>query len=303
MDPLSPHGSFSIFAYPYQDLISLEDPAGLLHHGPAPSGSSLVWDLSKRCRQRDIPVVANRPPGMALIIVLPPADRITEKTPLLDIAELCRPSAVMPFHPRIDPDDLSDLMREGPENLPVAITDFLQWRGVRIDRDTRHLVRRTVELSREIRTVEGLSRALYLSRRALGRRLVSRRLPVPSHWLQFSRLLRAALLLQTSRSTLDSIALDLGYPDGFSLSNQMIRLVGVRPSTVRERLGWEWILESWLRTEQEEGMIDLPAYPSRGLVPGQRAPSRAIPTRPAAPPTRAPTPWRTPVPVRGRPRT
>lgn len=302
MDPLSPHGPFSILAHPYQGLISLEDPVGLVHGGPAPPGSALVWDLSKRCRRRDIPAIANRPPGMHLILVLPRADRITRETPLLDISELCRPAAVLPFHPRLDPEDLTDLLREGPEDLPIAVTDYLRWRGLRVDRDTRHLIRRTVELSREIRTVEGLSRALYLSRRALGRRFVSRRLPVPSHWLQFSRLLRAAIQLQRRRHTLEAVAMGLGYPDGFSLSNQMTRLTGVRPSVARERLGWEWLMEAWLGKERESGTVEIQRRPGALTPPGARI--RPAPGRSAAPgrPGHPSLPWRTPAPAPIRPR-
>lgn len=302
MDPLSPHGPFSILAHPYHSLIHLEEPEGLVHSGSAPAGSALVWDLSKRCRRRDIPAIASRPPGMPLILVLPPAERITADTPLLDISELCRPAAVLPFHPRLDPEDLTDLLREGPEDLPIAVTDYLRWRGIRVDRDTRHLIRRTVELSREIRTVEGLSRALYLSRRALGRRLVSRRLPVPSHWLQFSRLLRAAIQLQRRRHTLEAVAAGLGYPDGFSLSNQMARLTGFRPSVVRERLGWEWLMEAWLGVEKEEGTLEIPARSGILSPPGVRV--RPQTGRNAAPgqPGRPALPWRTPAPVPGRAR-
>jgi AraC-like DNA-binding protein len=275
---------------------------GLVNGGMAPPGSALVWDLSKRCRRRDIPAVANRPPGMPLILILPRAERINRDTPLLDISELCRPAAVLPFHPRVEAEDLTDLLREGPEELPIAVTDYLRWRGIRVDRDTRHLIRRTVELSREIRTVEGLSRALYLSRRALGRRFVSRRLPVPSHWLQFSRLLRATIQLQRRRHTLEAVAMGLGYPDGFSLSNQMTRLTGVRPSVVRERLGWEWLMEAWLDREGENGAIAMPARSGTLTPPGAR--TRPAPGRSATPgrPGRPTLPWRTPAPAVGRSR-
>ena len=291
MNPLSPHGPFSILAYPYEGLIPVDEPQGVVHSAAAPPGSAMVWDLSKRCRRRDIPAVSGRPPGMALILVLPPSERITQKTPLLEISELCRPSAILPFHPRLDPEDLTDLLRAGPDDLPLAVTDFLRFRGIRVDRDTRHLIRRTVELSREIRTVQGLSRALYLSRRALGRRFVSQRLPVPSHWLQISRLLRAAIQLQRQRHTLDAVAVALGYPDGFSLSNQIDRLTGFRPSVARERLGWEWLLEAWLRVEQRGGSLELPTRTS--LVPGGKRARRTPPAN-GQPPrsSQVAHPWR-----------
>jgi hypothetical protein len=33
----------------------------------------------------------------------------------------------------------------------------------------------------------------------------------------------------------------------------MERIIGVRPSFARERLGWEWVLEAWLLREWESG--------------------------------------------------
>jgi hypothetical protein len=71
--------------------------------------------------------------------------------------------------------------------------------------------------------------------------------------LHFGRAVRACIQLQSLRSSLFDVARDLGYPDGFALSNQMSRLTGVRPSVAREHLGWEWILEGWLRREASTG--------------------------------------------------
>ena len=133
------------------------------------------------------------------------------------------------------------------------------WRGLTIDRETIRLIRRVIELSGELRSITALSRSMYLSRRALGRRFMTRGLPVPSHWLQLGRLLRVASRLQNSEASLFSIACDSGYPDGFSVSNQMHRLIGCRPSLARERLGWEWLVEAWLRKEADEGGLSAPA--------------------------------------------
>ena len=86
-----------------------------------------------------------------------------------------------------------------------------------------------------------------------GGRFLSRGLPVPSHWLHFARLLRVAIRLQNSGESVVSVGFELGYSDGFSMSNQMMRLIGFRPSDVRAYLGWEWILEAWLRREADTG--------------------------------------------------
>ena len=75
----------------------------------------------------------------------------------------------------------------------------------------------------------------------------------PSHWLHFARLLRVTIRLQNSQDSVLSVGYELGYPDGFSLSNQMARLTGYRPTEARMYLGWEWLLEAWLRQEAETG--------------------------------------------------
>jgi hypothetical protein len=66
--------------------------------------------------------------------------------------------------------------------------------------------------------------------------------------------------IQCEGMPIHHIALRASYPDGFTMSNQMKRLLGVRPSDVRERLGWEWVVESWIRGEIERGGIDEQRY-------------------------------------------
>jgi AraC-like DNA-binding protein len=170
-----------------------------------------------------------------------------------------RPNGILPFHPDPSSAELAQVLRRPPIDLAGEVTDYLRWRGFGIDRDTTHLLRRILDLSADLRSITSVSRSMYLSRRALGRRLTTRGLPVPSHWLQMGRLLRVATRLQNSDATISSVAFEHGYPDGFALSNQMERLLGHRPSEVRQRLGWEWLVEAWLRQEAESGGLSLSA--------------------------------------------
>jgi len=151
-------------------------------------------------------------------------------------------------------DDLLSLLRREPEDLPIEVMDYLQWRGIDVEIETRTLLRRTIELSNELRSVKALARSMYVSRRALGRRFLTKGLPVPSHWLHFGRILRVTLRLQNfPEETLSQAAHRFGYRDGFALSNQMYRLVGVRPSEARRYHGWEWFVEAWLDAERAQG--------------------------------------------------
>jgi AraC-like DNA-binding protein len=179
--------------------------------------------------------------------------------------ERCRPHSILPYQKELDTVEITAALRRFPADFAIQVSDYLTWRGIETDLDTRRLIRKTLELSESLRTVSGLARALYMSRRALGRRFMTRGLPVPSHWLHFGRLLRAAVKLQDPVASLVEVARSLGYPDAFSLSNQMSRLTGLRPSIMKECFGWEWIVETWLRTEAAEGGI--PDSVSRALFP------------------------------------
>ena len=121
-----------------------------------------------------------------------------------------------------------------------------------------------MELAPEVASISKLSRRMYTSRRTLGRHLSAAGLPVPSHWLQFARLLYISVQLQNDSSAIFRIACRAGYPDGFTMSNQMKRLIGYRPSDIRACLGWEWIVEAWLRREAEVGNLDGARYGIRG---------------------------------------
>lgn len=259
---------FSILGYPYRTLVPVTCPPAANLRELAVPGAALVWQVARSKAHRHLEAARARPGGMALIVVLPPARELgLNGFDVLTLIDRCRPHSVLPFHLGPEPEDLAVVLRRPPEALSVEVSDYLTWRGIRVDGDTRRLLRRTVELSGELSTVTGLSRAVYLSRRALGRRFLSRGLPAPSHWLQFGRVLRAAIQLQTTEDSLFTVSSDLGYPDGFALSNQMKRLTGVRPSLARQCLGWEWLVEAWLRQEQEAGGLHFDLVGSAAAAP------------------------------------
>ncbi len=280
--------ALSLFGHPYRVLTPVTGgKRQLMAEGRRP-GSALVWRLDHGIHEHDTPVVRDRPGGLPLIAILPRFGGAAAHPGLGGVVESVRPCAVLPHHPDPDPDDLCAVLRRPPEDLAVEVTDYVAWRGLRLDRETVHLIRRIVGLSSDLRSISGLSRALYMSRRALGRRFVARGLPVPSHWLHFARLLRVVIRLQNSDDSVLSVGYELGYPDAFSLSNQMVRLTGYRPSEARAFLGWEWLLEAWLRKEADEGSLapdltqDLLATPTPSTDAGSApALGRVAEARPA----------------------
>ena len=251
----------STLAPPYQALVDLSG----VHDLRADSGLEghvLLWRMEQGF-PADSRQVRSRPYGVPLVVILPSSVGSPGKQDLLKIIRDCRPSVALPPGSFPTAEDIRLLLSEAPVDLPGDVVDYLRWRGVALEADIRHTIRRTLELSQELRSVNALSRSLYLSRRALGRRFLSRGLPVPSHWLQIGRLLRACLSIQSPGVNLAEVAFGLGYPDAFALSNQMMRLAGVRPALVRKRAGWEWLLESWLCKEEALGCLPCLAAPTR----------------------------------------
>ena len=255
---------FGLLAHPYTRLQPLETTTKEVRALGQQKGSALVWCMGGDDRGCSS-LVKSRPGGLSLLVILPPDVEIRASAGLALELQQLRPNGILPYHPDPMASDLAQVLRRPPVDLAGEVTDYLRWRGLGVDRDTVHLLRRILDLSAELKSISAVSRGMYLSRRALGRRLTTRGLPVPSHWLQIGRLLRVAIRLQNSRATVSSVAFEHRYPDAFSLSNQMERLVGHRPSEVRRLLGWEWVVEAWLRREAEFGRLRVTATPPEGV--------------------------------------
>lgn len=248
-----------LFVPPYLDLKpatrALPTPSDTL------KGVALVWWLLDAKRQEDeFEQLRGRPFGLPLIVMLPPAREIHRTLPLLNFLSMLRPRAVLPTGNLASPDRLRFVLATPPRPFAETVTVYLAHRGILADRELRREIRRIFDLAPNIPSISRLTRRMYTSRRTLGRHLADAGLPVPSHWLQFARLLHVAIHLQNDSSAIFRIASRAGYPDGFTMSNQMKRLIGHRPSEVRACLGWEWIVEAWLRREVELGNLDGERY-------------------------------------------
>lgn len=252
----------SIMGPPYRYLRPVDHTRPIQ---PLGGGWVMVWNLGREGWASGENLVLTRHAGVALAMVLPEEDKIAV-THVLRAIERSRPHAVLPYHATLRPADVACVIRRPPASLSTAVVEYMEWRGFVLDPVTRNVIRRTVELSAHVQTITALSQSLYTSRRALGRRFTKGGLPVPSHWLQMARVLRASIRLQTSDASLFSVASSLGYPDGFSLSNQMSRLFGTRPVETRAQLGWEWLFELWLAKEASEGNISRKVLGARPSV-------------------------------------
>ena len=245
----NPVADLSVFAPPYDVLrpCTIESPY------ESERGRALVWHLHDAATQRaQFHWLLRRPERVPLFVVLPPADAIQPILPIIPQLKDLHARGVLPNGPVHGVEPIRMLLRHAPRDLPAVMVSYFTRRGLLTDSKTRSLVHKIFELATSITSIAGLSRRLYTSRRTLGRFFEARGLPVPSHWLQFARLLYVATKLQANDETpVFRIATQLGYPDGFTMSNQMKRLVGCRPTDVRENLGYEWFVEEWLEIERK----------------------------------------------------
>jgi len=224
-------------------------------------GMALIWWLEDgKEQEKEFRYLHDRAWGLPLFIVLPPPMELTRALPLLPYINALNPRAVLPCAPLVSPPHLRALLSTPPRNLPGAITHYLAWRGLIPDDEIRKKIAGILSAAPEITSVSKLARRLYTSRRTLGRHFAAAGLPVPSHWLQFARLIYAVVMLHDAQAPISRIATRAGYPDGFTMSNQMKRLIGIRPSEVRRHLGWEWVTEAWISREAQNGGFDLERY-------------------------------------------
>ena len=245
-------GAVFLLGPPYERFEGVDPERPTL---PREGGWAMTWNLGSDEWRGGEALASGRLAGIALVVILPETRSQLSVLRVLRLIERTRPQAVLPHHEAPNPREVKSVLRRPPTSLAASVTDYLEWRGVTLSTGTRRILRRTVELSDRVQTIAALSSNLYISRRALGRRLLNQQLPVPSHWLQIARILRATIKLQNSDASLFTVASSLGYPDGFSLSNQMKRLCGVRPLEARRRLGWEWLFETWLGAEAGRGSL------------------------------------------------
>ena len=243
--------ALAVFRPPYDRLSPcVPDAIEQLHDVDSWKGSAVVWLLTDRPSQMaHFEALRYKPAGLPLIVLLPPPSQIGDVIDLLPMVRHLTPRMILP-HGLVDtPYRLRQILAAPPRAVPATLTEYLVRRGLLRNRKAMREFQRIVELAPETRSISSLSRRMYTSRRTLGRHFIGSGMPVPSHCLQFARLFHVALQLQIDDSAVFRIASRFGYTDGFTMSNQMKRLIGYRPSDVRELLGWEWIVEAWLKKE------------------------------------------------------
>jgi AraC-like DNA-binding protein len=252
MSAAVPAGGIRLFSPPYERI----EPRPIADWGEVVRrrGDAAIWTIGDGAgQQRELRLVRERPPELPLIVLLPPASEIRRALPVLAAVPTLEPRSVLPGAALGTPDRLRQSLACRPGSLADSVTRYLVRRGVLRSEQLRLEARRILQLSGETTSIERLSGRMFMSRRTLGRHFANAGLPVPSHWLQFGRLMNVVVHLQAESAAVFRVATRLGYPDGFTMSNQMHRLIGCRPTEVRRLLGWEWVVEAWLAREAASG--------------------------------------------------
>ena len=139
----------------------------------------------------------------------------------------------------------------GGSALAEDVVEWLGLCGVRLSPLVSSLVLQLFALAPRHDTLTGLLAEVGVPETSARFRMNKKRLPPPSRWYQAARALHAALRVQAEPdASLLRLAHRLGYADHSALSQLVYRSFGVRPGAVRGTLGWEWLMERWIRRER-----------------------------------------------------
>jgi len=135
-------------------------------------------------------------------------------------------------------------------SLGPDVVEWLTLFGIRLSPTLAHLVSQIFTEAPRFTEVGDLLQSLGAAESSTRFRFRKKGLPAPSRWLQAARALHAALRIQMEpEKSILAHAYAMGYSDHSALCHQMKRMFGTTPAAVRQTLGWEWLLERWVRAE------------------------------------------------------
>jgi AraC-like DNA-binding protein len=176
--------------------------------------------------------------------------------------------AGLPLVPAVRDRPDAHVLRDALTHPPPAVRGLEHWLRVVVNADVR-LADLIVRISDDaVRTTHGTAACLAappcssmtargmgaligLSERGLREACTAAGLPRPRQLRTWARLFACTLRLQSDTcSTLTRLALLLGYPDLAALDRLYREELDVKPSWVRERLGWQWVAHLWFKRKR-----------------------------------------------------
>jgi AraC-like DNA-binding protein len=140
-----------------------------------------------------------------------------------------------------------------PTDLPEQVEQWLAVRVPTLPQGVVQLISEIFRLAPLHHELGDLLARLGRAERTMRTWFLQAGVPGPGKWLGAAHAIRAALRLQgDQRVPLLTVAVECGYSDHSSISRQSLRLFGVRPGAIRPTLGWEWLLDRWLRRASTE---------------------------------------------------
>ena len=249
-EPAAPHLPLGRLEPPYtaiEPVVKLDTLAA----ESLPNGVLLVLDVT--CSAEDwlilpdvIPCVRIRVPAAPLILrvheVTPDAVRFARRVEKLGVRAIV--SADEPIY-----GTLRAILTD-PEHLADQVIGWLPLCGIRLSSNLSSLIKQIFKRAPQYATLSKLLDETHESATTARWRLRKKRLPPPHCWHQVFRALHTALKIQADPDTpFLKLAMSLGYHDHSALSRQINRNFGLNPGDIRGTLGWEWLLERWLRKQ------------------------------------------------------
>lgn len=157
--------------------------------------------------------------------------------------------AIAPIGPAMQSilrDSLTD-----PSMLAQDVVSWLQLRSIRLNPNQAHIIHAVFAAAPLHADLTSLLDHYRISQSSARFRLKKRGLPSPTRWFQLARSIHAALRLQArSDQSVTAIARELGFADHSALAHLLRRSLNITANEIRGTLGWEWLLDRWLKSNR-----------------------------------------------------
>jgi hypothetical protein len=135
-----------------------------------------------------------------------------------------------------------------PADLAGDVLDWLRMRGLALPSQIVSYVSLIISRGPEYATLDQLLHSLQVPERKVQSQFARADAPPPRDWWQAASAIRAALRLQADRRlAVARLAVELGRGNASPLTHQMVRAFGLAPTDARRILGWEPLMDRWVR--------------------------------------------------------